>query len=316
MHASTAVAADPLPSWRDRASRQAIVAFVEKVTARGSGEYVEEAERIAVFDNDGTLWSEAPMPVQMDFVLHELKRRAPQEPELASDPMVQAALAGDFDALMAGQSHAGLLRVLQLTHTGMTTDDFRRRVRAWAAQYRHPRFGAGLAAVTYTPMRELLDYLRNNGFTTYIVSGGGADFMRAFAQELYGVPPEQVIGSTTDTEFVLADGVAALRKTSERMFIDDKLAKPVGIHERIGRRPVMAVGNSDGDQAMLEYTTLGNPHPSLGVLVHHTDARREYAYDASPPVSGRLANALAVAPSRGWIVVDMAADWSNVLHPH
>lgn len=310
--AAAASAAEPLPSWRDSAPKRAIIAFVEKVTAEGMHDFIPVDERIAVLDNDGTLWTEAPVPEQVDFVFYELKRRAPEEPALAADPMVKAALAGDIDTLMAGKSHAGLMRILELTHTGMTTDQFDARVAAWAKQFKHPRFSGGLAGTTYKPMRELLDYLRANGFKTYIVSGGGIDFMRVFAEQLYGIPPEQMIGSASDVTFSMDKGVPTLTKTAANMFVDDKAGKPAAIHRQIGRRPVFAAGNSDGDQAMLEYTTIDNPRPSFGLLVHHTDAKREYAYDAKPPASGTLVTALQAAPSHGWTVVDMKQDWVEV----
>jgi phosphoglycolate phosphatase-like HAD superfamily hydrolase len=310
--AQTRVATDPLPSWNDGTSKKAIVTFVEKVTTEGGPDFVPGDERIAVFDNDGTLWCEAPIPMQAAFVFDELKRRAPLEPDLAADPMVKAALAGDVKTLLAGKHHDGLMKVLALTHTGMTTDQFDESVRNWIDTFRHPRFGHALAGMTYQPMQEVLTYLRDNGFKTFIVSGGGADFMRVFAEEVYGIPPEQVVGSTARTTFGLRDGEPVLIKTMDHIFVDDKEGKPVGIHQFIGRRPIACFGNSDGDQAMLEYTTIGNPHPSFGLIVHHTDAGREYAYDVDPPSSGKLVTALEEAPERDWVVVDMEADWRQI----
>ena len=303
---------DPLSAWNDTEAKRTIVDFVGRVTATGGADFVPEADRIAVFDNDGTLWTEAPVPFQAAFVFDELKRRAPNEPELAADPMVQAALKGDVATLLAGDRHEGLLHVLALTHAGMTTDEFDQRVRDWMAVARHPRFDRPYDQLTYEPQQQLLNYLRDNGFRTFIVSGGGADFMRTFSQRVYGIPPEQVVGSTGTTKFEMRDGKPILVKTQDYVFVDDKEGKPSGIHEFIGRRPILAVGNSDGDQAMLQYTTIDNPLPSLGVLIHHTDAEREYAYDADPPASGRLVTALQEAGPAGWTVVDMKNDWNTV----
>ncbi len=308
----TAAATDALSSWNETPAKQSIVDFVERVTTSDTADFVAEADRIAVLDNDGTLWTEAPVPFQAAFVFDELKRRAPTEPALAADPMVQAALKGDVATLLAGDRHEGLLRVLALTHTGMTTDEFNERVSAWMSTAKHPRFDRPYDELTYQPQQQLLDYLRDNGFRTYIVSGGGADFMRVFSDRVYGVPPEQVVGSTGTTRFEMRNGTPVLVKTMDYVFVDDKAGKPSGIHEFIGRRPILCVGNSDGDQAMLEYTTLANPRPSLGVLIHHTDAEREYAYDANPPASGKLVTALQEAGTRGWTVVDMKKDWITV----
>jgi len=301
-----------LPSWRDTATTRAIPDFVAAATQRDGPGHIPVHERIAVFDNDGTLWTEAPVPFQAAFVFDELKRRAPNEPELAADPMVQAALKGDVATLLAGDRHEGLLHVLALTHAGMTTDEFDQRVRDWMAVARHPRFDRPYDQLTYEPQLQLLNYLRDNGFRTYIVSGGGADFMRTFSQRVYGIPPEQVVGSTGTTRFEMWDGKPVLVKTQDYVFVDDKEGKPSGIHEFIGRRPILAVGNSDGDQAMLQYTTIDNPRPSLGVLIHHTDAEREYAYDANPPASGKLVTALQQAGPAAWTVVDMKNDWNTV----
>jgi phosphoserine phosphatase len=273
---------------------------------------VPEPDRIAVFDNDGTLWPEAPLPFQIAFVIDELKRRVPNEPELAADPMVQAALAGDVGTLMAGAHHDGLMRVLALTHVGMTTDEFDDSVRSWLASAEHPRFKRHYDELTYQPQQQLLDYLQANGFKNFIVSGGGADFMRVWTDRVYRIAPERVIGSTGTVKYELRNGKPTLHKTMDYIFIDDKDGKPAAIHQYIGQRPIMAVGNSDGDQAMLEYTTTANPHPSLGVLVHHTDDVREYQYDAAPTSTGKLVSALEAAPPNGWVVVDMKDDWNTV----
>jgi heat shock protein HslJ/phosphoglycolate phosphatase-like HAD superfamily hydrolase len=303
---------DQLPSWNETESKQAVLDFVAKVTAKGTKDFVPSAERVAVFDNDGTLWPEAPIPFQVAFAFDELKRRVPTDSELAADPMVQAALAGDIGKLLEGKHHDGLLHVLGLTHAGMTTDDFDSRVRNWLASAKHPRFNKPYTDLTYQPMQELLKYLRDNGFKTFIVSGGGADFMRVWSEQVYNIPPEYVVGSTGQVKFEMRNGVPVLIKTIDHLFVDDKEGKPVGIHHFIGRRPIACFGNSDGDQAMLEYTTIGNPHPSFGLIVHHTDADREYAYDANPKGSGKLTTALEVAPQRGWTVVDMKQDWKQI----
>ena len=301
----------PLDSWEDTAAKNAIVAFVTRVTDEASPDFVPPAERIAVFDNDGTLWPENPMPFQLAFALDELQRRLPDEPSWKDDPTVQAAIAGNLPALLADH-YKGLFRILTLTSAGMTTVEFADRVRAWFATAKHPRFDRPYDQLAYKPMLELLAYLRANGFKTFIVSGGGADFMRVFSERVYGVPPEQVVGSNARTVYELRKDGPVLVKTMDDLFIDDKAGKPVAIHQFIGRRPIACFGNSDGDKEMLEYTTIDNPRPSFGLLVHHTDADREYAYDAKPKSSGKLVEALADAPERGWIVVDMQEDWAEV----
>jgi phosphoglycolate phosphatase-like HAD superfamily hydrolase len=307
-------AADPLPSWNSGPAKQAILDFVAKVTDPDSKEFVPVPERLAVFDNDGMLWPENPMPFQLAFALDELKRRLPDEPAWKDDPMVQAALAGDLPTLLADH-YKGIFHIIDLTGSGMATEDFSDRVRAWFATAKHPRFDRPYDQLAYQPMLEVLAFLRANGFKTCIVSGGGADFMRVFAERVYGIPPEQVIGSNTRTVFELRDSGPVLVKTMKDLFIDDKSGKPVAIHQFLGRRPIACFGNSDGDKAMLEYTTINNPHPSFGLIVHHTDADREYAYDSSPKSSGKLVEALADAPKRGWIVVDMKTDWEKIFAP-
>ena len=306
------VTADPLPSWNDEKAKQSIEAFVQRVTTAGGKDFVPPAERIAVFDNDGTLWPENPTLFQLAFLLYELQRRAPTEPELAADPMVQAALAGDFAKLLEGGRYAGLLRVGALTHAGITTDEFRATVEDWLASARHPKYGQPYDQLTYQPMQELLHFMRANGFKNFIVSGGGADFMRVWVERVYGVPPEQVIGTTARTTFELRDSGPVLTKTIDHLFVDDKEGKPVGIWQFIGRRPIACFGNSDGDLAMLQYTTINNPRLSFGLIVHHTDGDREYAYDAKPKSSGKLVEALKEAPRRGWSVVDMKNDWKRI----
>jgi len=312
MTLNTAHAADPLPSWNETGPKRAIVAFVEKVTEKDSPEFVPPKERIAVFDNDGTLWPENPVPFQLDYALDTLKKDIAEKPELKQDPMVQAALKGDFGKLLAGPHHDGLLQVIALTHSGMTTAQFQQRVETWLSEAQHPRYEKPYDQLTYQPMQEVLAYLRANGFKTFIVSGGGADFMRVWSERVYGIPPEQVVGSSSRTKYELRPSGPVLIKTMDYLFVDDKEGKPVGIHHNIGRRPIACFGNSDGDKAMLEYTTINNPRPSFGLIVHHTDAEREFAYDANPKSSGKLVEALADASQRGWTVVDMKRDWNQV----
>lgn len=305
-------AVNPLPSWNAGDARAAIVSFVERVTRNGSPDFVPESERIAVFDNDGTLWPENPMPFQASFAVDEIHRMVAEEPELKEDPMVRALLKGDVTTLLAGPHHDGLLRIVALTHAGMTTDEFATRVRNWMGDAKHPRFGRPYDQLTYQPMQEVLNYLRGNGFRTFIVSGGGADFMRAWSERVYGIPPEQVVGSTGRVVYEMRDTGPVLVKTLDYLFVDDKAGKPAGIHQFIGRRPIIAFGNSDGDQQMLEYTTIDNPKPSIGVLIHHTDGVREYQYDENPTSSGSLVQALKEAPQRRWTVVSMKDDWAEI----
>jgi heat shock protein HslJ len=306
-----ATGSDPLPSWREGTAKAEIVAFVQSVTNPASADFVPVAERIAVFDNDGTLWCEYPLPNQAVFAFDEVKRLLPEHPEWNEEPGVQALLNHDTRALLA-DNYRGLLKILALSHAGMSDVEFERNVARWLLDARHPRFNVPYTQTVYQPMLELLEYLRQHDFQTWIVSGGGQDFMRVFAEQTYGIPPHQVIGSHTRMRYELKDGQPVLTKTLENLFIDDKEGKPVGIAQFIGRRPIACFGNSDGDQAMLEYTTLHNPRRSLGVLIHHTDGEREYAYDANPPGSGRLETALQASKQHGWTVVDMQRDWSTV----
>lgn len=304
-------AEDPLPSWREGPNKRAIVEFIDRVTREGSSDFIPISERIAVFDNDGTLWPENPIPFQLAFALDRLKEKIASDPSLRDDPMVQAALAGDAATLLADH-YRGLLRVIALTHAGQTTEEFSKRVNDWIRTAKHPRYDVPYEQCTYQPMQELLEYLREHSFKTFIVSGGGAEFMRVWSERVYGIPPEQVVGSQGSYRWEWRDGTPVLVKTLDHLFVDDKEGKPVGIQQFIGRRPVMAFGNSDGDQAMLEYTTVGNPRPSFGMILHHTDDVREYAYDAHPKSSGKLTTALSAAAERQWFVVDMKQDWLSV----
>jgi phosphoglycolate phosphatase-like HAD superfamily hydrolase len=292
--------------------KEALLAFVASVTSEGSPAFVPEPERVAVFDNDGTLWPEQPLPFQAAFAFDELKGALQRQPALAEDPMVQAALAGDLPALMAGEHVEGLLRVMAVSHAGMTTEAFAAAVEAWLGSARHPRFDRPFDALTYAPMQEVLGLLRAHGFRSFIVSGGGADFMRVWVERVYGIPPERVVGSTGRTSFELRESGPVLLKSLDTLVVNDGAGKPAGIHQFIGRRPLMAFGNSDGDLAMLQYTTIHNPRPSFGLIVHHTDAEREYAYDAETSSTGKLVRALQQAPERGWQVVDMRRDWLRV----
>ncbi|UWM79530.1 MULTISPECIES: HAD family hydrolase [Rhizobium] len=311
VHATSAFSqSDPLPSWNDTASKVAIVSFVEKVTGQGSPDFVPETERIAVFDNDGTLWVEHPMYVQLAFALDRVKTLAPQHPEWKETQPFKAVLDGDMKTL-AASGEKGLVELIMTTHAGMTSSDFQKIVTDWLASARDPKFKRPYTELVYQPMVELLAYLRANGFKTFIVSGGGIEFMRPWAEKVYGVPPEQVIGSSIKTEFRMQDDTPTLYRLPEVNFIDDKAGKPVGINQQIGRRPIAAFGNSDGDLQMLQWTTMAGAPARLGVLIHHTDAEREYAYDRDTEF-GRLDKALDAAAITGWTVVDMKADWKQV----
>ncbi|MEM1028563.1 MAG: HAD family hydrolase [Planctomycetota bacterium] len=304
-----AVSAEPLSSWNDGPAKQSIIDFVEAVSTAGSPDYVPEAERIATFDNDGCLWSEQPVYFQLIYAIDRVKALADDHPEWKTTQPFQAVLENDRAAL-AAMDHAQLGQLILATHAGMTTDEFEAAVREWLDTARHPRFDRPYDELTYEPMVELLEYLRANGFKTFIVSGGGIDFVRVFAEDAYGIPPEQVVGTSLKTAFEMRDGVPSLVKLPELNFIDDKEGKPVGIHQHIGRRPLFAAGNSDGDLQMLQYTTAGDG-PRFGLLVHHTDAEREWAYDRESHV-GKLDKAMDEADEKGWTVVDMANDWDTV----
>ncbi|WP_409999644.1 HAD family hydrolase [Rhizobium leguminosarum] len=311
VHATSAFAqSDPLPSWNDTASKAAIVSFVEKVTGQGSPDFVSETERIAVFDNDGTLWVEHPMYTQLAFALDRVKALAPQHPEWKETQPFKAVLEGDMKAL-AASGEKGLVELIMTTHAGMTSSDFQKIVTDWLASARDPKFKRPYTELVYQPMVELLAYLRANGFKTFIASGGGIEFMRPWVEKVYGVPPEQVIGSSIKTEFRMQDDTPTLFRLPEVNFIDDKAGKPVGINQQIGRRPIAAFGNSDGDLQMLQWTTMAGGPARLGVLIHHTDSDREYAYDRDTEF-GRLDKALDAASIAGWTVVDMKADWKQV----
>jgi hypothetical protein len=305
----TAVDADPLASWNDGENKAAIMKFVSRVTDPAGPDFVPEAERIAVFDNDGCLWSEQPLYFQLVFAIDRVRALASEHPEWATTQPFQAVLDNDMDALLAAGEH-GLIELVMATHAGMTTVEFEDVVTDWLATARHPTTGRLYTDMVYQPMLEVLAYFRANGFRTFIVSGGGIEFMRPWTSAVYGVPPEQVVGSSIKTRFELAAGEPVLMRLPEINFIDDKAGKPVGINQHIGRRPSAAFGNSDGDLQMLQYTTIGNS-PSLGVYIHHDDAEREWAYDREGHI-GRLSEGLDQAPERGWFVVSMKNDWRTI----
>jgi len=306
---------DPLRSWNDCRAKQSIIDFVASVSTAGSSYYVPVNERVAVFDNDGTLWCEMPVPVQVFFMSDRVKALAPRHPEWQRTEPFKSILAGDVKTAMA----TGLKGVAELgmaTHSGMTTDEFVRIVRDWLSTATHPKFNRAFTCVIYQPMLEVLAHLRSRGFSTFIVSGGGAEFMRVFAEDVYGVPPHQVIGTTIKTHFELRKGKPLLVRDSALDFFDDKKGKPVNINKYIGRRPIACFGNSDGDREMLMWTTLGRDdgRPSFGLLVHHTDAGREFAYDREHVLSGQLDKGLDDAAEYGWVLADMKKDW-NVVFP-
>ncbi|MDR7866539.1 MAG: HAD family hydrolase [Sporomusaceae bacterium] len=307
--AFAAVPADPLPSWNDTATKKAIITFVEEVTRPGSPSFVPVAERIATFDNDGTLWPEQPMYFPEAFLYDRIKALAPSHPEWHDKQPVKAVLAGDLKTVHAG-GYNTMLELVYATHAGYTTEEFAQTVKDWAATARHPKTGRLYTEMAYQPMRELLEYLRSNGFKTFIVSGGLADFMRPLSERVYGIPPEQVVGSSIKTEFKMRDGKPVIVFLPEVGFIDGGAGKAIGIEQYIGRRPIAAFGNSDGDLQMLQWTMAGKD-TRFALLVHHTDAEREWAYDRTS-VYGRLDKALDEARAKGWTVVDMKKDWKSI----
>jgi len=299
-----------LPSWNEGTAKQSILEFVARVTTQGGPDFVPPEQRIATFDNDGTLWCEQPMYVQLAFALDRVKELAPLHPDWKDKQPFQAVLAGDLRAL-AESGEKGLAEIIAVTHAGMTTEEFEKIVSGWLSTAQHPRFKRPYTQLVYQPMLELLAYLRANGFKTFIVSGGGIEFMRPWSEGIYGVPPEQVVGSSIKTRFEMRDGTPVLFRLPEVDFIDDKTGKPVGINSHIGRRPIAAFGNSDGDLEMLQWATLAGGGVRLGLIVHHTDAEREYAYDRQSHF-GRLDKALDAAALNKWVVADMKKDWKRI----
>jgi len=300
---------DPLQSWYDGRSKQAIVAFVTAAVKRGDPGYIAPANRIATFDNDGTLWAEQPSYFQGMFAIDQVKAMASQHPEWKDTQPFKAILEGDMKAL-AATGEKGIVEMLMATHAGMTTEEFSQTVADWLRTARHPRFKRPYSDLTYVPMIELLGYLRANGFKTFIVSGGGIEFMRVFAERVYGIPPDQIVGSTISTKFEMKDGTPVLVREPKIDFIDDGPGKPVGINKFIGKRPVFAFGNSDGDLQMLQWATAG-PGPRFAGIVHHTDADREWAYDRDSSI-GRLDKAWDEGKTKGWTIVDMKSEWKTV----
>ncbi|MFD0981323.1 HAD family hydrolase [Tropicimonas aquimaris] len=301
--------ADPLPSWKGTEAKERIIAFVESVTDPASEDYITPADRIATFDNDGCLWTEQPVYFQLLYALDILKQKAEADPSILSSDVLKAAAAGDMEGMMAG-GEEGLLEIINVSHGDITVDAFEASAYEWLTTATHPTTGKTYASMIYQPMLELLSYLRDEDFTTYIVSGGGIDFIRAISQEAYGIPPSQVVGSQGNTSYQVVDGVPVLQKDGGISFIDDKEGKPVGIIRHIGQRPIFAAGNSDGDFQMLEYTMAGEG-ARFGMLVHHTDGEREFAYDRDSHV-GQLNRGLDEGPDRGWLIVDMANDWKTI----
>ena len=300
---------NPLASWNDGTTKKSILDFVARVTEAGGKDFVAPEERIATFDNDGTLWSERPYPFQVAFALDRVKAMAPQHPEWRDKEPFKSALAGDLKTMLSGGYHA-LIAIVAATHSGMTTDEFEAEVREWVATTRHPTTNKLFTEMVFQPMLELLAYLRANGFKTFIVSGGGIEFMRAFAEVTYGVPPEQVIGSSGKLKFEMRDGQPTLTKLPEIELVNDNVEKPAAIQKFIGRRPIAAFGNSDGDLEMLQWTVAG-AGARFALLVHHNDAIREFAYDRTPSI-GQLDKALDEANAKGWTVVDMKSDWRRI----
>ena len=306
---AAAQAADPLPSWNEGKTKQSIIDFVEKTTKEGSPDFVPPEQRIAAFDNDGTLWAEKPVYFQLLYAIDKVKAMAPQHPEWKQKEPFASIINGDTKKALEGGKPA-LMQLIAATHAGMTGEEFQDSVKQWLARARHPETNKRYTEMVYQPMLELLNYLRANGYKTFIVSGGGIDFLRTFAESTYGIPPEQVVGSSLKAKYEIRDGKPVIVKLPEVNLIDDKAGKPVGIYQHIGRRPVFASGNSDGDFEMLQWTTSGDG-PRFGLLLHHTDAKREWAYDRDSHV-GRLEKALKDAPEEGWTVVNMQDDWKVI----
>ncbi|WP_226667561.1 HAD family hydrolase [Microbulbifer aggregans] len=309
---SLAQAADPLPSWNDGPTKDAITGFVEKVTKKGSADFVPENQRIAAFDNDGTLWSEQPLYFQFIYGRDQVRKMAPKHPEWKTEEPFASILKGDTKKVLAS-GEAGLMKVIAATHANMTAEEFRANAADWLKTARHPKTKRPYTEMIYQPMLELLDYLRANGFKTFIVSGGGADFIRVFAEQAYGIPPDQVVGTSLRAKYEVRDGKPVIVKQPEINLVDDKEGKPVGIHQYIGQRPIFVAGNSDGDYQMLEWATAGDG-PRFGIILHHTDGKREWAYDRDSHI-GQLNKGLDDAGKKGWTVIDMQKDWKTVFPP-
>ena len=300
---------DPLPSWNDGPTKNAIMAYVDNVTLEGSANFIPIVDRIATFDNDGNLWSEQPAYFQLFFAIDRIKALAAEHPEWKTTQPYQSVLEDDMSTLMSYGEH-GLIKIVMASHAGNTVEEFEEIVNNWLTTAKHPRFDRPYTDLVYQPMLELLTYLRAHSFKTFVVSGGGIEFMRPWVEGVYGIPKDQVVGSSIKTEFVMEDGVAKIKRLPELDFIDDKEGKPLGINKFIGRKPVFASGNSDGDLQMLQYTDSNN-YPSFQLYLHHTDAEREWAYDRESSI-GRLDKGLDEANSKGWTVIDMKTDWKTI----
>ncbi len=309
-YSAVSMADGPLPSWQNTPTKQAIIAFVEDVTDPKSPNFVPVPERIATFDNDGTLWAEQPMYAQLFFAIDRLKALAPKHPEWKQQEPFKSILNGDLKGAATAEGKKALIELVMATHAGMTSEDFSNIVKEWIATAKHPTTGRPFTKMVYQPMLELLTYLRANGFKTFIVSGGGIAFMRPWTEQVYGIPPEQVVGSSVKTQYKVMNGQPVIVREAAINFIDDKAGKPVGINQHIGRQPIAAFGNSDGDLEMLQWTTSGKGK-RFGLLVHHTDAKREWAYDRKSTF-GHLDKALDMATKQGWTVVDMKSDWKTI----
>ena len=306
----TNILKDPLPSWNEGASKKAIVDFVTKTTKAGSADFIPAPERIACFDNDGTLWSEQPMYFQFAFVMDRVKALAPQHPEWKDTQPFKAVLEGDVKTALSG-GEKSMMDLMMATHAGTTTEEFDKIVKDWLASAKHPRTNRPYTEMVYQPMLELLNYLRSNGYKTYIVSGGGIDFMRPWTEAVYGIPPEQVIGSSLKLKYTMRDTGPVIEKLPEVNFVDDKAGKPVGIQQHIGRRPIFTAGNSDGDYEMLQWTSTATGYPRFGMYIHHTDEVREWAYDRTSSI-GKLDRGLNDAAKYNWLIVDMKKDWKQI----
>jgi hypothetical protein len=300
---------DPLPSWNEGSTKKSIVDFVDEVTNEASSNYVNPNDRIATFDNDGTLWSEQPYYFQFQFALDRVKEMAADHPEWNDNPLFKTAIENDMNTVMKS-GMKGLMEIIMTTHAGMTTAEFEQSVTDWINTAKHPKTNKRYTDMVFQPMLELLDYLRANGFKIYIVSGGGLEFMRPWTEEVYGIPPEQVIGSSIKAKFELREGTPVLVKLPELDFFDDKEGKPVAIHKFIGKKPVFACGNSDGDLQMMQWAA-SNTYKSFMLYLHHTDAEREWAYDRESHI-GRLDKGLDEAIEQGWTIIDMKRDWNSI----
>lgn len=311
---SFSVVADPLSTWNQTEPKQALMAWVDEVTTRGSDQFIPLEKRYVVFDNDGTLWPESPVPFQVQFILDEIKRQAPQHPEWTYSPLLTAAINDDYKTV-AHYGDDGLNKLIAMTHSGITDTEYDQRVKSWLSKKKHPRFGCRYDHLAYQPMKQLLNYLQTNGFKTWIVSAGGIDFMRVMTKEMYGIPPEQVIGSFSISEYALTPDGDKIIKTMKGPFTDNAVNKPAAIHLFMGHRPVAAFGNSDDDLSMLRYSSANPDYHTFSMLIRHTDNVREYQYDGHTFLNGNMHQALSSAKEKGWTIVDIKRDWNTVFDP-